>query len=219
MDGQKIHGLLTPQNCAILLIDYEPQMAFAVKNIDGQTLVNNVTGLAKAAKVFDLPTVITTVSEKEFSGPLFSQLKDVFPRLRTIDRTSINAWEDDEFVTAVRDTGRKKLVVGGLWTELCVAMPVISALEDGYEVYVVADACGDVSDMAQDMAMRRMVQAGAVPMTWLQVLLELQRDWSRKETYDAVIRVIKEHAGTYGLGVQYAKAVLGEEKEAMTAMR
>lgn len=219
MDGQKIHGLLTPENCALLLIDYEPQMAFPVKNIDGQAMVNNVTGLAKAAKTFKVPTIISTVSEKEFSGPTFSQLKDVFPNARPIDRTSMNAWDDDEFMTAVRNVGRKKLVMGGLWTSVCVAMPAISAIEEGYEVYVVADACGDVSDMAHDMAMQRMIQAGVVPMTWLQFLLELQRDWARKETYDAVIKIVKEHAGTYGLGVQYAKAVLGEEKEAMTAMR
>lgn len=210
MDGRNIHGLLTPDNCAVLLIDYEPQMAFAVKNIDGETLVNNAVGLAKAAKVFNIPTIITTVAAKTFSGPIFSQLRDVFPDAEIIDRTSINAWEDKRFADAVKKTGRKKLVLGGLWTELCIAMPVISALEEGYETYVVADACGDINDIAHDMAMMRMVQAGAVPMTWLQVLLELQRDWARKETYDAVLEVIRDHAGTYGLGVQYAKAVLGE---------
>lgn len=211
MNGQQIHGLLNPQNCAVLLIDYEPQMAFAVKNIDGQTLVNNTVGLAKAAKVFNLPTVITTVAAKTFSGPIFEQLHEVFPDANLIDRTSINAWEDGNFLDAVKRTGRKKLVMAGLWTELCIAMPAISALQDGYEVYVVGDAFGDVSAMIHDMAMQRMIQAGAVPMNWLQVLLELQRDWARKETYDAVLEVVRDHAGIYGLGVQYAKAVLGEQ--------
>lgn len=211
MDGNKIHGLLNPQNCAVLLIDYEPQMAFGVKNIDGETLVNNTVGLAKAARVFNLPTVITTVAAKTFSGPIFERLHEVFPDAELIDRTSINAWEDKNFKAAVERTGRKKLVFGGLWTELCIAMPVISAMEEGYEAYVVGDACGDVSTMAHEMAMTRMIQAGAVPMNWLQVLLELQRDWARKETYDAVLEVVREHAGTYGLGVEYANAVMGTQ--------
>lgn len=208
MVNNKIHGLLTPDNCALLLIDYEPQMAFAVKNIDGAALVNNVVGLAKTAKVFNIPTVITTVAAKTFSGPIFGQLKDTMPKASIIDRTSINAWEDKNFTDAVKKTGRKKLVIGGLWTELCVAMPVISALEDGYECYVVADACGDVNVVAHDMAMARMIQADAVPMTWLQVLMELQRDWARKQTYDAVLQIAKEHAGTYGLGIEYVEAML-----------
>lgn len=209
MSSDKTHGLLDPGNCTVLLIDYEPQMAFAVKNIDGEALVNNTVGLAKAAKVFNLPTIITTVAAKTFSGPIFERLHDVFPDAKLIDRTSINAWEDSNFRNAVERAGRKKLIFGGLWTELCIAMPVISAIEDGYEAYVVGDACGDISTMAHDMAMTRMIQAGAVPMNWLQVLLELQRDWARKETYDAVLDVVKEHAGTYGLGVEYANAVMG----------
>lgn len=208
MSKNAIHGLLNPENCVVLLIDYEPQMAFAVKNIDGRLLVNNAVGLAKAAKVFNIPTVVTTVAAKTFSGPIFQELKDTLPNAPIIDRTSINAWEDKNFTAAVKKTGRKKLVFGGLWTELCVAMPVISALEEGYECYVVADACGDVNTMAHDMAMARMIQADAVPMTWLQVLIELQRDWARKETYDAVLQVAKAHAGSYGLGIEYVEAML-----------
>jgi nicotinamidase-related amidase len=221
MKSNNVHGLLTPDNCAVLFIDYEPQMAFAVKNIDVQLLTNNVTGLAKAAKIFRLPVVITTVAATTFSGPVFSGLEDVYPEVQPIDRQSINAWDDPAFVATVKKTGRRKLVFGGLWTELCVGMPVISAIEDGYEAYVVADACGDVSDVAQNMAMWRMVQAGAVPMTWMQVLLELQRTWANKRTYDAVLDVCKEHGGTYGQGIRYAKdfCAAGASREAMTAMR
>ncbi len=207
--GTKIHSLLTPDNCMLLLIDYQPQMIFGVKNIDGQTLVNNAVGLARAAKIFNVPTVLTTVAEKTFSGPMFSQLKDVFPNVTPIDRTTMNSWEDDRVVAAVKKTGRKKLIFGGLWTEVCIVGPAIDALQEGYEVYVVADACGGTSVVAHDMAMLRMIQAGAVPVTWLQVLLELQRDWARTKTYGAVMEIVKEVAGTYGVGVQYAEAVLG----------
>jgi len=184
-------------------------MAFGVKNIDGQTLVNNAVGLAKAAKIFNVPTVLTTVAEKTFSGPMFSQLMDLFPGVTPIDRTTMNCWEDERVVAAVKKTGRKKLVLGGLWTEVCIVDPTIYALQEGYEVYVVADACGGTSNTAHDLAIQRMIQAGAVPVTWLQVLLELQRDWARTKTYNAVMKIIKEDAGTYGLGVQYAETMLG----------
>jgi len=185
-------------------------MAFAVTNIDGQTLINNAVGLAKAAKVFGIPSIVTTVATKTFSGPMFSQLQDVFPGVIPIDRTTMNSWEDDRVVAAVKKTGRRKIVMGGLWTEVCIADATIDALQEGFEVYVVADACGATSTMAQEMAMQRMIQAGAVPVTWLQVLLELQRDWARTKTYDAVLNVAKEHGGPYGVGIQYAKAMLGE---------
>ena len=208
--SNQIHTLLAPDNCVFLFIDYQPQMAFAVKNIDGQTLINNVVGLAKAAKVFDVPSVVTTVASKSFSGPMFSQLQEVFPGVIPIDRTTMNSWEDDRVVAAVKKTGRKKIVMGGLWTEVCIATATIDALLEGFEVYVVADVCGATSTMAQEMAMQRMIQAGAVPVTWLQVLLELQRDWARTKTYDAVMGVAKEHGGPYGVGIQYAKAMLGQ---------
>lgn len=204
---ETIHGLLTPDNCTLVLVDYQPQMLFAVNNIDDQLLVNNATGLAKAAKVFNIPTILTTVAEKTFSGPMFSQLTDVFPNTNIIDRTTMNFMEDQKVIDEVKKTGRKKLLLAGLWTEICIALPAINALEAGYEVYVVADACGDVSGMAHDMSMQRMIQAGAVPVTWLQVLMELQRDWARKETYDEVLAIAKEHAGAYGAGIQYAEAV------------
>ncbi len=206
----QVHTLLTPDNCVFLLIDYQPQMAFAVKNIDGQTLINNAVGLAKAAKVFNAPIVITTVATTTFSGPMFSQLQAVFPDVKPIDRTTMNSWEDDRVVAAIKKTGRKKIVMGGLWTEVCIVDPTIQSIQEGFEVYVVADACGGTSTMAHDMAMQRVIQAGAVPVTWLQVLLELQRDWARTKTYDAVMGVAKEHGGPYGVGIQYAKAMLGD---------
>ncbi len=210
--------LLTPDNCVLLLIDHQPQMAFATHSIDGQTLVNNVTGLAKSAKVFGVPTILTTVAAESFSGPIFPPLQAVFPSYKPIDRTTMNAWEDPRVVDAVRKIGRRKMVMAALWTEVCLSTAVLSAIDDGYEVYIVADASGGVTSEAHETAMRRMIQAGAVPTTWLQVLLEWQRDWARTETYDAVMEVAKEHGGAYGLGIGYAKVMFGghegEERKA-----
>ena len=202
--------LLTPQNSMLLLIDHQPQMAFASHSIDVQLLVNNVTGLAKSAKIFNVPTVLTTVAAKSFSGPIFSNVQEVFPDYNPIDRTTMNSWEDPKVVEAVKQTDRRKLVMAALWTEVCLATAALSALDDGFEVYIVTDASAGVTVEAHEMAIQRMIQAGAVPVTWLQVLLEWQRDWSRQETYNAVMSVAKEHAGGYGLGINYAKAMLGE---------
>jgi nicotinamidase-related amidase len=202
--------LLTPQNSMLLLIDHQPQMAFASHSIDLQLLINNVTGLAKSSKTFHVPTVLTTVAAKSFSGPLFATVQEVYPEYDPIDRTTMNAWEDPKLVQAVKNTDRKKLIMAALWTEVCLATAAISALDDGYEVYIVTDASAGVTPEAHEMAIKRMIQAGAVPVTWLQVLLEWQRDWSRQETYDAVMNIAKEHAGGYGLGINYAKSMLGE---------
>jgi nicotinamidase-related amidase len=207
---KQVPTLLDPSNCVVLMIDYQPQMAFAVKSIDGQTLINNATGLAKAAKVFNVPLILTSVAEASFSGPTFSQLREVYPDAPIIDRTTMNTWEDQRVVDAIKKTGRKKIVMGGLWTEVCIAFPTLDALREGYEVYVVADACGGTTAVAHDLAIDRVVQAGAVPITWLQFLLELQRDWARQETYGPVNDIVKQHAGAYGIGIQYARAVLGE---------
>ena len=201
--------ILTPQNSAVILIDHQPQMAFAVQSIDRTLLVNNVTGLAKAAKVFNVPTVLTSVAEKSFSGPIFPEVQAVFPDLTPIDRTSMNSWDDKRFVDAVKATGRKKLVMAALWTEVCLTMPALDALREGYEVYVVTDASGGVSKEAHDAAIARLVQAGATPVTWLQVLLEYQRDWARQDTYAATLDVVKSHGGAYAVGVNYAKTMLG----------
>ena len=201
--------LLTPENSVLLLVDHQPQMAFATHSIDGQTLVSNVTGLAKSAKVFGVPTILTTVAAESFSGPIFPQVQAVFPNLKPIDRTTMNSWEDTRVVNAVRKTGRKKLVLAALWTEVCLATAALSALDDDFEVHIVTDASGGVTLEAHEMAVQRMIQAGAVPVTWLQVLLEWQRDWARQETYDAVLAIAREHGGAYGLGIDYAKAMLG----------
>ncbi|MGW3121689.1 hydrolase [Streptomyces sp. NPDC001107] len=201
--------LLTPDNAAVLFIDHQPQMFFGTGSGDRTAIINSTVGLAKSARVFDVPVVLSTVAAESFSGPIMPQLAEVFPDQKIIDRSTMNAWEDVDFVEAVKATGRKKLVVAGLWTEVCIVLPVLSAIAQGYEVYVVTDASGGVSPQAHEHAIQRMVQAGAVPVTWVQVLLELQRDWARTETYAAVSEVVKEHGGTYGLGMVYAQAVIG----------
>jgi nicotinamidase-related amidase len=199
-----VHSLLTPENSTVIFIDHQPQMTFGVANIDGQTLINNTVGLAKAAKIFNVPTILTTVETKGFSGYMWPQLLEVFPNQTPIERTSMNSWEEAKFVEQVERIGRKKLVIAALWTEVCLVFPAIQAIEAGYEVYAVVDASGGTSQVAHDAAIQRIVQAGAVPVTWQQVLLEYQRDWARKETYDAVMDLVKEHSGTYGVGVEYA---------------
>lgn len=199
-----MHELLMPDNCAVIFIDHQPQMTFGVTSIDRQSLTNNVVGLAKAAKAFQVPVILTSVEPKSFSGYLWPQLREVCPGQEPIERTSMNSWEDAAFVAAVERTGRKKLVMSGLWTEVCIVFPALHALAAGYEVYVVEDACGGTSVSAHTVAMQRMIQAGVVPVTWLQVLLEFQRDWARRDTYDAVLAIVKQHAGAYGSGVEYA---------------
>jgi len=201
--------LLSPANCALALIDHEPQMFFGVQSTDRQTIINNVVGLAKAAKIFKVPTVLTTVAAKSFSGPLIQQIQEVFPNLKPIDRTTMNSWEDKKFVAAIEKTKRKKLVMAGLWTEVCLAFPAISAVKAGYEVYAVIDASGASSAEAHQMAIQRMIQAGVIPVTWLQVMCEWQRDWARQETYADVMKLIKEHGGAYGNGVFYVETMMG----------
>ncbi len=200
--------LLTPTNCTVALIDHQPQMFFGVQSADRQTIKNNVVGLAKAAKIFKVPTILTTVAAKDFSGPLIPQLQEVFPEQVPINRSTMNAWEDKNFVAAIEKTNRKKIVMAALWTEVCLAFPAISAIQAGYEVYAVIDASGASSLEAHKMAIKRMMQVGVIPLTWLQVMCELQRDWARKETYDAVMKLIKEHAGAYGDGVFYAETMI-----------
>src|ERR1051325_2646030 len=197
-------GLLTPDNCVITLIDHQPQMMFGVAGVDRQSIINNTVALGKAARVFDVPVVLTTVETKSFSGNLWPQIRAVFPEQPTIERSSMNCWDDKNFVAAIKATGRKKIVLAGLWTEVCVAFPSVQAIHDGYEVYVVEDCCGDVSQLAHDNAMKRVIQAGAKPVTALSVMLEWQRDWAERDTYDAVMDIVKTHFGAYGVGVEYA---------------
>src|SRR5882724_6699768 len=196
-------GLLTPENCVVAIIDLQPQMLFGVANFDRQTIINNNVALSKAAKVFEVPVVLSTVETKSFSGNMWPQTQAIFPNQTPIERTSMNAWDDKNFVGAVEKSGKKKIVLSGLWTETCVALPTIQALHDGYEIYVVEDCCGDVSQLAHDNAMRRVIQAGAKPVTALSTLLEWQRDWANRDTYDAVMDLVKNHFGAYGIGVEY----------------
>src|SRR3954453_10177817 len=201
-------GLLTPDNCVLTFIDLQPQMLFGVANFDRQTIINNNVALAKASRVFGVPVVLTTVETTGFSGNMWPQVQAVFPKQVLIERTTMNSWDDKNFVAAVEKSGRKKIVLAGLWTETCVALATIQAMHDGYDVHVVEDCCGDVSQLAHDNAMKRMIQAGAKPVTALSVLLEWQRDWAHKGTYDAVMDIVKTHCGAYGVGVEYAYTML-----------
>lgn len=197
-------GLLTPDNCVMAFIDHQPQMLFGVSNFDRQSIINNVVALAKATRVFGVPVVLSTVETKSFSGNMWPQLQAVFPGSVPIERSSMNSWDDRNFVEAIEKTGRKKIVLAGLWTETCIALPTVQALHDGYEVFVVEDCCGDVSQLNHDNAMKRVVQAGAKPVTALSTMLEWQRDWAHRGTYDAVMDIVKNHFGAYGMGVEYA---------------
>ena len=197
--------VLTPHNSQLIIIDHQPQMAFGVQSMDRQALKNNVVGLAKAAKIFNVPTTITTVESESFSGYTYPEILDVFPDAKTLERTSMNSWDDQKVRDALKANGRKKVVVAGLWTEVCnTTFALCAMLEGDYEIYMVADASGGTSKEAHDYAMQRMVQAGVVPVTWQQVLLEWQRDWAHRDSYDAVMKLVKEHSGAYGMGVDYA---------------
>ncbi len=206
--------LLTPQNSQLIIIDQQPQMAFGVQSIDRQTLKNNVVALAKAAKTFKVPTTITTVETEGFSGHTYPELLAVFPDNKILERTSMNSWDDQNVRDALAANGRKKIVVSGLWTEVCNLMFALDATRDGgYQIYMVADASGGTSVEAHEYGMDRMVQAGVVPVTWQQVLLEWQRDWARKDTYESTIKIVLEHSGAYGMGVDYAATLVHKAPE------
>jgi nicotinamidase-related amidase len=199
--------LLTPKDHALIMIDFQSQMSFATHSIDAITLRNNAGLIARAAASFKVPTILTTVAEKSFSGPMFAEVTDPFPGQGLLDRTSMNCWEDAAVIKQVNAIGKGRLVFAGLWTSVCIVGPTLSAIEQGYEVYMIADACGDVSAEAHNRAMDRMVQAGARPMTALQYLLEMQRDWARAETYESTTGIAKLYGGAYGLGLIYAKSM------------
>ena len=201
--------LLTPNDHALILIDHQSQMAFATRSIDIVQLRNNTAMIAKAAAGFGVPTLLTTVAEKSFSGPLFPELLEVFPKAKVRDRTTMNAWEDSLVIEEVNNFGKDRLVIAGLWTGVCIVGPVLSAIDQGFQAYVITDACGDVSDEAHERSVQRMIQAGATPMTSVQYLLELQRDWARSATYALTTGIAATHAGGYGLGIQYAKTMFG----------
>ena len=201
--------LLTPTDHTLILIDFQSQMAFATHSIDAITLRNNAALISQAAAGFGASTILTTVAEKSFSGPMFDEITSAFPGQALLDRTSMNTWEDAAVIKRVNAIGKRRIVLAGLWTGVCIVGPALSALEQGFEVYVIADACGDVSAEAHNRAMDRMVQAGARPMTSLQYLLELQRDWARSDTYELTTGIAKQFGGAYGLGVTYAKTMFG----------
>ena len=201
--------LITPKDHTLIMIDFQSQMSFATKSIDAVNLRNNAALVSNAAAGFGVSTVLTTVAEKSFSGPMFDEITTAFPGQKLLDRTSMNTWEDAGVIEEINRIGKDRLVFAGLWTSVCIVGPTLSALDQGFEVYVIADACGDVSEEAHERAMERMIQAGVRPMTSLQYMLELQRDWARTETYDMTTGIAKKFGGAYGLGIIYAKTMFG----------
>ena len=201
--------LLTPKDHILLMIDFQSQMAFATHSIDAVALRNNAALVAQAAAGFEVSTILTTVAAKSFSGPMFSEVTEPFPQQALLDRTSMNTWEDEAVIKRVNEIGKQRIVLAGLWTSVCIVGPALSALDQGYEVFVLCDACGDVSAEAHDRAIDRMVQAGAQPMSSLQYLLELQRDWARAATYDLTTGIARRFGGAYGVGIIYAKSMFG----------
>jgi nicotinamidase-related amidase len=209
--------VLTSTNCQLIFIDQQPQMAFGVQSMDRQALKNNTVALAKAAKVFNIPTTITTVETEAFSGHTYPELLDVFPGKPILERSSMNSWDDQKVRDALAANGQKKVIVSGLWTEVCNnSFALCAMLEGGYEIYMVADASGGTSKEAHDYAMQRMIQAGVVPVTWQQVMLEWQRDWAHRDSYDAVMAIVREHSGAYGMGVDYAYTMVHKAPQRIT---
>lgn len=196
-------SLINPDDTVFIFIDHQPQMAFGVTNIDRQLLKSNVLALAKAAKLFGAPIVLTAVETESFSGYIWPELLDVVQQ-KPIERTSMNSWDSEELVATVKATGKKKLVIAALWTEACLLFPTLSAIEEGFEIFIVTDASGGTSVEAHDAAVRRMEQAGAQSLTSVNAVLELQRDWINRGTYDGVMAIVREHFGAYGMGVDYA---------------
>lgn len=202
-------SLLNPTDHTLILIDFQSQMAFATKSIAPELLRNNAALVSRAAKSFGVSSILTTVAEKSFSGPMFSEITEAFEGQAMLDRTSMNTWEDAAVIEQVNRIGKQRIVFAGLWTSVCIVGPVASALDQGFDVYFIADACGDISVEAHERAVQRMIQLGAKPMTSLQYLLELQRDWARTQTYDSTTGIAKRWGGAYGLGVIYAKTMFG----------
>ncbi|NIF83174.1 isochorismatase family protein [Comamonas sp. Tr-654] len=201
--------LLNPHDHTLIMIDFQSQMAFATHSIDPVQLRSNAALVASAAAGFGASTILTTVAEKSFSGPMFEEVTAPFPGQALLDRTSMNTWEDQAVIDKVNEIGKPRIVLAGLWTSVCIVGPALSALDQGFEVFVIADACGDISTEAHNRAMDRMVQAGAQPITSLQYLLEMQRDWARTETYDMTTGIAKKLGGGYGIGITYAKTMFG----------
>jgi nicotinamidase-related amidase len=200
--------LLKSDECALLLVDHQAGLAFGVGSIDRQALLNNTIALARTAVVFGLPIVVSTSASKVYSGPLMPAIAHALPGVEAIERRNMNVWEDVRAREAVVNTGRRRLLVSGLLTEACVSFPVLSALADGYDVFVVGDACGGLTPAGHELALRRMEKAGARPTSWIQVLLELQRDWTRHDTYDGARAIVEGYGGGYGIGLAYARDMI-----------
>jgi len=201
--------LVSPTDHTLIMIDFQSQMSFATKSIDTTMLRNNAALVAQAAAGFKVSTILTTVAVNTFSGPMYAEITDAFPGQELIDRTSMNTWEDANVITQVNAIGKGRIVLAGLWTSVCIVGPALSAIDQGFEVYFIADACGDITPEAHERAVERMIQAGARPMTALQYILELQRDWARKETYAMTTGIAEKLGGAYGLGITYAKTMFG----------
>lgn len=202
-------SLISADDHTLIMIDFQSQMAFATKSISTELLRNNAALVANAAAGFKVSTILTTVAVDSFSGPMFSEITDAFPGQTLLDRTSMNTWEDAAVIDEVNRIGTERVIFAGLWTSVCIVGPVASAIDQGFDVYFIADACGDISEEAHERAVERMIQLGAKPMTSLQYLLELQRDWARSETYDLTTGIAKKWGGAYGLGITYAKTMFG----------
>jgi nicotinamidase-related amidase len=202
-------SLITPADHTLILIDFQSQMSFATKSIAPELLRNNAALVSHAAAAFGVSTILTTVAEKSFSGPMFEEITAPFPGQMLFDRTSMNTWEDAAVIEEVNRIGKDRIVFAGLWTGVCIVGPIASAIDQGFDCYFIADACGDISEEAHERACQRMIQLGAKPMTSLQYLLEMQRDWARTETYDSTTGVARKFGGGYGLGITYAKTMFG----------
>jgi len=200
--------LLKPEDCAMLLVDFQAGLGFGVESASRQVLLNNAVALAHTAAAFDVPVVVSTSASRVYSGPLLPVLQDALPSVKTIERKNMNVWEDDTARSAVLATGRKRLIVAGFLTEACVSFPALSALADGFDVFVVADACGGLTPASHELALRRLEQAGARLCSWLQVLLEFQRDWTRHATCEAARAVVVANGGGYGMGLAYAREMI-----------
>ena len=209
--------LLTPADHTLILIDFQSQMTFAAHSIDATILRTNAALVARAAAGFGVPTILTSAAAKSFAGPTYDEITEVFPGAEVIDRTTMNAWEDPNIIKRVNAIGKDRLVLAGLWTSVCIVDVALSALDQGFEVYVITDACGDMSAEAHERGVTRMVQAGARPMTSMQYLLELQRDWARLETYDLTTGIARKVGGAYGLGITYAKTMFAAQDSSHAA--
>jgi nicotinamidase-related amidase len=201
-------GLLKPEECAMLLVDFQAGLGFGVESMPRQVLIHNAVALARTAVAFKVPVVASTSATRVYSGPLLPALQEALPSVKAIERRSMNVWEDDTAKNAVLATNRKRLIIAGFLTEACVSFPALSALKDGFEVFVVGDTCGGLTPESHELALRRLEQAGARLTSWIQVLLEFQRDWTRHETYEAARAVVVANGGGYGMGLAYAREMI-----------